>query len=483
MLGDEDDEDGGELYEGILQGGEEPEDEREKSLSQKIYESLGYSKKVLFVLCLGLKGNGNCPLIDIDRSPWSKENKQNVKPSNADLAVEVQRRQRVLEFPGSSNDKRFQMKPKNKKREALIEWLEAYPINQAHCVEFLKKEARRVEDVLQRAITEEKETSLALKHGAWTGPIPYLRLIHCITDCDDTRHAFLHRNDVMERAELDAQGSSERPTTGYEVIAQKWNDPTFNPKTKISSCHDDFCVEHDLSHVEVAHIVPADSVGIKNRLSSIRSVLLRMIQNWEESGQGDGGRRRIIDTEELVEEVTRGEELPTEISIHSEINWGALEGRTQEALDNRANFLQGQPSWYLYFWELADSFQLLASTVQRLSTDVGAAGGSVAAVSSHRKDKKRRHSDVDSSNGDSFDTKHFNLLLERLADGGERDLEMREKALQQEKQLAIQKRIDVLKDKIDELEVELDKNERDVYRRIIDRKKAELQELEEQLDK
>jgi hypothetical protein len=137
----------------------------------------------------------------------------------------------------------------------------------------------------------------------------------------------------------------------------------------------------------------------------------------------------------------------------------------------------------LYFWELADSFQLLASTVQRLSTDVGAAGGSVAAVSSHRKDKKRRLSDVDSSNGDSFDTKHFNLLLERLADGGERDLEMREKALQQEKQLAIQKRIDVLKDKIDELEVELDKNERDVYRRIIDRKKAELQELEEQLDK
>jgi hypothetical protein len=115
---------------------------------------------------------------------------------------------------------------------------------------------------------------------------------------------------------LDAQGSSERPVTGYEVIAQKWNDPTFNPKTKISSCHDDFCVEHDLSHVEVAHIVPADSVGIKNRLSSIRSVLLRMIQNWEESGQGDGGRRRIIDTEELVEEVTRGEELPTEISIH-----------------------------------------------------------------------------------------------------------------------------------------------------------------------
>ena len=66
-----------------------------------------------------------------------------------------------------------------------------------------------MEDVLWRAIIEEKETSLALKHGAWTGQIPYLHLIHCITDCDDAWHAFLHQNDVMERAELDAQGSSE----------------------------------------------------------------------------------------------------------------------------------------------------------------------------------------------------------------------------------------------------------------------------------
>jgi hypothetical protein len=51
---------------------------------------------------------------------------------------------------------------------------------------------------------------------------------------------------------------------------------------------------------------------------------------------------------------------------------------------------------------------------------------------------------------------------------------MQEKALQQEKQLAIQKQIDVLKDKIDELELELDKGEREIYQRIInDCKKAE----------
>jgi hypothetical protein len=171
-----------------------------------------------------------------------------VKPSNENLANEVVRRQKILKIRNKKdkndknnddednkyNDKYFlKMKPKNKKREALIEWLEAYPIVNENCINFIKKEAARVADVLQRAIDEAKETSIALKHGAWSGPVPYLRLIHCITDCDETRHAFLHRNDVMERPELDAQSSADRPTTGYEVIAAEWNDPNFNPKMQL----------------------------------------------------------------------------------------------------------------------------------------------------------------------------------------------------------------------------------------------------------
>jgi hypothetical protein len=263
----------------------------------------------------------------------------------------------------------------------------------------------------------------------------------------------------MERPELDAQSSADRPRTGFDIIADKWNDPNFNPKTKISSCHDDFKEVHDLSHVEVAHIAPADSLGIKNRLSSIRSVLLRIIQNWEESGQGDGGRRRFVDTEEAVDLVSRGggEDAPLEIEIPDGVCWGALDGRMQEALDNRGNFLQGQPSWYLYFWELADSFQLLDSTVQRLSGSVGAA-------------------DVDSNNGggESLDTERYSLLLERIAEGGEM-------ALQQEQQLYIKNRIDNLKNEIDEYEIKFEENEREIYTRIINRKKAELQELEKEL--
>jgi hypothetical protein len=44
-----------------------------------------------------------------------------------------------------------------------------------------------VADILQGAIDKDKETAIALKHGAWwSGRIPFLRLIHCITEGDLT---------------------------------------------------------------------------------------------------------------------------------------------------------------------------------------------------------------------------------------------------------------------------------------------------------
>ncbi len=38
---------------------------------------------------------------------------------------------------------------------------------------------------------------------------------------------------------------------------------------------------------------------------------------------------------------------------------GSLDGRPARALQSRAVFLNGQPSYLLYFWEVADTHQLL----------------------------------------------------------------------------------------------------------------------------
>ena len=368
------------------------DDSNNKSRSEKIYIALGNSKKVLVTLSIGLLREDKTPLIDIQKSPWSQELKGTMKPLNSDLATEVCRRQRLFAGMEGTTSKQFTMKPKNKPREVLLEWLNTWPIRDANCVSFLVAEAKRVESLLQASIDEGRENAIAMQHGAWTGPLPYLRLLHSITDSEETRLAFLKRSQSKTREELDAANSPNRPPTPYELIAAKWNDPDFNPVTRVSSCHVDFNTSIDLSHETVASLVPADAIGVQNRLSSIRVALLRIIERWEQSGQGNGGRNEDEDGE------------PASL-------FGRLEGRSQEALDNRENFLGGNPSWYLYFWETTDMFQLLDSTLNRFSDSVGATSASDVNSVSRARRPNSIDIDVNSSpnGGDSLDGSTDNL--------------------------------------------------------------------------
>lgn len=433
-----------------------------KSTSQLIYEAMGNSKKVLVTLCAGLKNNNSTPLINIEESPWSQELKGTLKPSNKELVTEVCRRQKLFaESAGAVGNKQFMMKPKNKPREVLLEWLNEWPISEKDCVMFLTSEAHRIEMLLQAAIDEGRETAIAMNHGAWSGSTPYLRLIHCLTDCDVTRKAYLNRNNVKQREELDAANSPIRPKTGYEIIAEKWNDPDFNPVTQVSSCHSDFAMSIDLSHSTIAALNAADALGIQNRLSNIRVNLLRMIDQWEQSGQGDGGR------------------IP-ESDCDRPSGWGKLEGRTQEALDNRANFLGGAPSWYLYFWELADTYQLLVSTLQRLSDTVGApSANATPTVSRGRRDNDKIGTDIDvsRSTADSLDESSTNLhnVLQNLIDSGEQDRIL-------ERELHVKRRVNEVNDSIDSYQVQLVLTQNTVFEKLIGKKREEMQKLEDELN-
>ena len=107
------------------------------------------------------------------------------------------------------------------------------------------------------------------------------------------------------------------------------------------------------------------------------------------SGQGDGGR----ENEDAPVDDEDGRSLsvtsPTSIDI-DEMPPAAIGGnlcnRPPRALDNRAAFLNGRPPYLLYFWEVADTHQLLASSLQRLSNHAGAASAlSPPVVSSSRR--------------------------------------------------------------------------------------------------
>ncbi len=57
-------------------------------------------------------------------------------------------------------------------------------------------------------------------------------------------------------------------------------------------------------------------------------------------------------------------------------NNGALTGRPAGTLNMRYSFLYGKPSYLLYYWEVADTHQLLVLSLQRLNNATGATDGS-----------------------------------------------------------------------------------------------------------
>ena len=315
---------------------------------------------------------------------------------------------------------------------------------------------------------------MAIALGAWNGPLPYLRFIHAITDCSEIRIAYLKRNDPLTREQLDSVNSPTRPKTAYEMIADKWNDPDFNPVTRVTKCHHaDFTLPIDLCHSKVASLVPADATSIKNRLSTIRVTLLRIIEKWEQSGQGDGGMHEERDAS----------------------TFGSLEGRSQEALDSRENFLGGSPSWCLYFWEAADMFQLLQATLQRLSDSA------IGNVSKRRRRNDNSSVDPESSPDDSGrDTtklvenmSRFSNIIEELVKTSELDRQATKQQKEEDlivarknmetqrlidKEKQIEHRIAQLRDSIDEFEEKFELTQKSFYERIIARKKDEVMELQ-----
>jgi hypothetical protein len=115
-----------------------------------------------------------------------------------------------------------------------------------------------------------------------------------------------------------------------------------------------------------------------------RSDLLRIISRWEQSGQGEGGRDDGGDEPDANDDDESSSMLT---SMTSEANdegrrnlpaMGSLYGRPARAMQSRSSFLNGKPSYLLYFWEVADAHQLLQSSLQRLTNSTGAADASSA---------------------------------------------------------------------------------------------------------
>jgi hypothetical protein len=98
---------------------------------------------------------------------------------------------------------------------------------------------------------------------------------------------------------------------------------------------------------------------VKQRMQQMRTELMRLITDWEKSGQGDGG---LIDIGESAD-----------VGDTTQRQFGGLDHRSPGALNDRSAFLRhNKCSYLLILWEEAEKHQLLASTLQRLDRTVGA---------------------------------------------------------------------------------------------------------------
>jgi hypothetical protein len=92
--------------------------------------------------------------------------------------------------------------------------------------------------------------------------------------------------------------SEHRPKTVFEVIAELWNSPDYNPVSPPSDCHADFQAATVYSYEDVASLSPATPQRIEDIFTSMRRDLLLIMRRWEQSGQGEGGRDNSDDDKE-----------------------------------------------------------------------------------------------------------------------------------------------------------------------------------------
>jgi hypothetical protein len=133
----------------------------------------------------------------------------------------------------------------------------------------------------------------------------------------------------------------------------------------------------------------------------MRCKLLTIRKNWEASGQGYGGMDREQDGEDDEQQLDDNDGSLDREHNGGDEAFGSLRQRPARALNSRAAFLRGMPSYILYYWEVAESQQLLSSCLQRLSNHANASDALSAALVSRRGGTTSSRSNITSSGGSS----------------------------------------------------------------------------------
>eukprot|EP00557_Chaetoceros_sp_GSL56_P003516 CAMPEP_0176487992 /NCGR_PEP_ID=MMETSP0200_2-20121128/6453_1 /TAXON_ID=947934 /ORGANISM="Chaetoceros sp., Strain GSL56" /LENGTH=464 /DNA_ID=CAMNT_0017884909 /DNA_START=413 /DNA_END=1807 /DNA_ORIENTATION=- len=308
-----------------------------KSRAQQHHETHNSSIQVLLSMAVGMKDTNDQEIanFETDEPFASAPQRRQWKPTNKmHLTPEMHRRWGISKNNGGR-------KPGSQWCASdVMNWLRAHPIDDGADVTYIQEKVTELKSfLLSNTWTWRQEAAArqAANDMHWSGPVPYLRLIHCLFDDEYIRNAY----------ERSLGASPQSKPVVYELLANKWNDENYNPVSQICpSLHDDFSKEINLGYAAVSH---ADKVGpqnVRNILNAMRIRLGFLVRRWENSTMEENGGGIVIDQKEGG--------VVASLNIFCD----------EHGQDVRSSFLQGDAPYLLYLWHYTRTFNLTSKMIE-----------------------------------------------------------------------------------------------------------------------
>ena len=301
------------------------------------FKSNNNSMKVLLSMAIGLDDERTGTVFGDYKTNehFPKKNKKVWCPAATDLLNEVKRRKKVN---GDGSKTNAQVK-----KEKLLIFLIDNPIEIESDKAFILDKVSLF--IAEGGAAKSANQCTTLPKQQWSGPTPFLRLIHAIFE-DDVRDVFQQHFTVLSREELDGRNNEDTMRRcPWIAVSDKWNDKNYNPTSKTyNDLHDEFVSEIDLRHSAIANMGNLSPDKAKSKFGKLKNDLIMVKNNWELSGNGDGSIERNRDNADDSDE--------DELEI---IN-----------ANDKRNFLNGKSPSILYLWKMAEEFDLLTCVCQQL---------------------------------------------------------------------------------------------------------------------
>jgi hypothetical protein len=241
--------------------------------------------KALMAMAIGTTvSDSDATLIfDADSEPFaSSKTKSQWRPSQSVLRKEINRRAQYLMHAGERTPK---CDGWNTKKQ--YQWLSEHPHTDKDEINWIRNKVSHYKNLMVQSALEKQASMVAAegppqpkfnKNEAW------MRLTMALMS---HRQAFLERDCCLSRGEIEANRGTDPPKTVYQLAAETFNDPDYEPTTPNYVLYSSELYSRKLDYSPyVGTVLTADKV--KQLFWQITSQLKVIYTNYQKSGNGDG---------------------------------------------------------------------------------------------------------------------------------------------------------------------------------------------------